>query len=762
MIVESPSKAKTIQSYLGSDYKVIATVGHIIDLPTSKLGVDIDHNYDIDYTVIKGKDKVISDIKKAVKDTTGTVYLSPDPDREGESIAWQVAKICNLSTGKYKRVVFHEVTKSAIQEAIENPREIDEDLVEAQQGRRVLDRLVGYPLSQLLWKKIKYGLSAGRVQSVALRLIAERENEILSFIPTPYHTYEVTYKETGKDLVFRLTDKEGTLFKASSEFAKEFGSLVTSDTEHVVVGYVEKEVYQSPSAPFTTSLLQQTANKKFGFTAKQTMQIAQQLYQGIEIGKEGLQGLITYMRTDAAYMSETAVATIRSFIKKEYGDAFLNPEVRRYKTKAKVAQEAHEAIRPTHVEMTPESVADHLTSQQLKLYRLIWNRAVETQMTQAKVLEMTLTTTSTNPKVASVLEDNKVAYTITAQRTLFKGYRMLEKDKASDGAVEIPPLQKGQTLSVTGSLQQDLMTIPRSRYNDASLVKEMEKRGIGRPSTYASIIGTLVARGYVTRENKLLTPSDIGMLVAKFLIQNFEQIVDYNFTAEMEDKLDQIVNEHLSKKKMLDDFYPAFMKDLQAKEKTIQKAELTDLGEAPNPCPKCGSKMRIKLGPWGKYYHCTNEECKHSEPFIDNEKYFTPDEVKTEGYVLKKGRFGLFWAHPDYPAVKKTLPVMLKEVCPLCGKHLVERSSKTGRKFVGCSGYPDCKYIANATFNRNFSKSPKKTLKQKTTKAAAKATTKKRVTKSKTTKPKKAATSKAPARKTANAKKAPAKTSRKK
>jgi DNA topoisomerase-1 len=698
LIVESPSKAKTIQSYLGKDYKVIATVGHIIDLPTSKLGVDVDNKYEIDYTVIKGKDKVIKELKKSIKETEGTVYLSPDPDREGESIAWQVTQIANDKKKDFKRVVFHEVTKSAIKEALENPRTIDENLVEAQQGRRVLDRLVGYPLSQLLWKKIQYGLSAGRVQSVALRLICEREKEIRDFVAEKYNTFEINYKELG-NLTFKLSDKKGELLKLKPEEAVKAAELLEGTKKHLITSIKEKDVTQSPSAPFTTSSLQQEANRKLGFTAKLTMKVAQELYQGINLGKDGLQGLITYMRTDSTNLSEQAVHEIRGHIESEYGKEYLNESVRKYKTKAKVAQEAHEAIRPTHVSYTPKSVAEYLTPQQRKLYTLIWNRAVGTQMKQALFKEKTVTTLPTEKDSAEYLQRNDWRFQYQFSSLVFDGYLKLVSKEYPEEDKALREIAEKQVLTVERFTNLEQFTAPKGRYNDASLVKELEKKGIGRPSTYASIISTLITRNYVVRENKLLTPTDVGMLVSDFLVKNFPNIVDYNFTAKMEDQLDGIVNQKVTKVKMLNDFYPDFIKDIQSKEKTIKKEELTNLGVADKKCLKCGSEMVIKVGPYGKYIQCTNQECKYSEPYVEMDKYYIPEDVAKEGYVLKRSKFGMFWAHPQYPEVKKTLPLLLKDVCPECGHHLVERKSKTGRPFVGCSNYPKCKYIVN---NRKF------------------------------------------------------------
>ncbi|MCC7304335.1 type I DNA topoisomerase [bacterium] len=722
VIVESPAKAKTIQGYLGKDFSVIATVGHLIDLPTNKIGVDIENNYEMIYTNIKGKDKIISDIKKAVKATTGTVYLAQDPDREGESIAWQVEQICQFSkkSEKVRRAVFHEITKDAIKAAINKTRDVDEDLVEAQQSRRVLDRLVGYPLSQLLWKKIQFGLSAGRVQSAALRLVVEREEEIRAFIPAPYTTFVAKYR--GIDVTFTLVDAKGSMVKAAPDEGDTFKKFLDKVNKHEVIEHKTKTVTSSPPPPLVTSTMQQAANQTFGFTAKMTMKIAQELYQGVDVkDKGGRIGLISYMRTDSVSMSEQALVAIRKLIESRYGKQFVNETVRRYKTKSRVAQEAHEAIRPTHVELAPDQVKQFLTPQQYKLYSLIWRRAVATQMKPQVLEEENVRTIPMSGEARTMSEKLKWSFEAVSQKEVFAGYRLL-KQVGEKEIKPLPEVKKGDVLDVAEVITENLLTVPRSRYTDAPLVKEMEKLGIGRPSTYATIIGTLITRNYITREMKLLTPTEIGMLVCNFLKKHFTKIVDYAFTAEMEKELDNIANSKSTKKKMIDTFYPEFAKDIEEKNKTIVKEELTSLGETDKECRKCKTKMHLKIGPWGKYYACPNEECKNKEPFIDMTKYYVPEEVDKEGYILKKGRFGIFWAHPDYPEVKKTMPVLLKEVCPDCGAHLVERRGKTGRPFVGCSAYPNCKYIKS----RYFKKGAKSSDRAKTSiKGKGKATTKK-------------------------------------
>lgn len=721
VIVESPAKAKTIQGYLGKDFSVIATVGHLIDLPTNKIGVDIENGYEMMYTTIKGKDKVIKDIQKAVKGTSGIVYLAQDPDREGESIAWQVAQLCKFpeKSEKVRRAVFHEITKDAIKSAIGETREVDQDLVEAQQSRRVLDRLVGYPLSQLLWKKIQFGLSAGRVQSAALRLVVEREEEIRAFVPTPYTTFIAKYK--GSDVVFTLVDGRGSMVKATPEVGSELKKLLDLQKTHEVIEHKTKTVTSSPPPPLVTSTMQQAANQTFGFTAKMTMKVAQELYQGVDVkDKGGRIGLISYMRTDSVNMSEQALAAIRVLIEKKYGKQFVNETVRRYKTKSRVAQEAHEAIRPTHVELSPDVVKQYLTPQQYKLYSLIWRRAVATQMKAQVLEEENVKTIPATGDARKMVEKQKWVFETVSQKEIFPGYKLLKHAEEKE-IKPLPVVKNGDLLEVSEIVTEDLMTTPRSRYNDATLVKEMEKLGIGRPSTYATIIGTLITRNYITREMKLLTPTEIGMLVCNFLKKHFMKIVDYAFTAQMEKELDDIANAKLTKKKMIDSFYPEFAKDIEEKNKTIVKEELTSLGETDKECRKCGTKMHLKIGPWGKYYICPKEDCKAKEPFVDMTKYYVPEEVDKEGYILKKGRFGIFWAHPDYPEVKKTMPVLLKDVCPDCGAHLVERRGKTGRPFIGCSAYPNCKYIKSRFFKKGAPKKADGTENEKVVKSKTKA-----------------------------------------
>jgi len=705
IIVESPAKAKTIEGYLGKDYKVIATVGHLIDLPKSQLGVDVANGYEMEYVPIYGKKKIIKAIQKEVKKTPGTIFLAQDPDREGEAIAWQVANLTGLEDqeGKrLKRAVFHEITKEAVKSAVKNTKTIDLDLVEAQRGRRILDRLVGYPLSQLLWKKIMYGLSAGRVQSAALRLVVEREDEIRAFVPVPYVTFTANYKDTM--LPFVMVTKKGSIAKLDPKKAKVLKKLLDSSADHEVVERKVSERKSSPPAPFTTSTLQQTANRVNGFSAKMTMSVAQQLYQGIDLkGKGGLTGLITYMRTDSVILSKKFIKDARKFIVKKYGKDFLNETERMYKTKSRVAQEAHEAIRPSNVELTPEDIKQYLTEPQQKLYSLIWRRAVATQMKQRVIEKEAVKLLPTDSKARKNMEEEKIVFSAVAEREVFPGYSLASPVHQA-AEKELPPVKEGDTLTVKKITTEDLETKPRSRFNDASLVKEMERLGIGRPSTYASIIGTLINRKYAERKEKLLHPTATGEIVCNFLKKNFYSVVDYAFTAEMEKKLDEVANAKKDKKEMLEEFYPSFIKEVEDKHKTVKKEDLIVLEVTDKECRKCGKNMILKIGPYGQYYTCSDKECKTTEPYFDKEKYYIPEEVEKEGYLLKKSRFGLFWAHPDYPKVKKVLPLLSKEICPECGEHLVERKSKKGRIFMGCSGYPNCDYIKSKYRRRKKSK----------------------------------------------------------
>jgi len=687
-IVESPSKAKTIQRYLGRGYKVIATVGHILDLPKNRLGIDIENKYEPEYIILKNN--IVSLIKSAEKDCD-EILLAQDPDREGESIAWQVVHVTETKK-PYKRVVYHEITKNAILEAIENGRDIDENLVNAQKARRILDRLVGYPLSQLIWKKIRHGLSAGRVQSPALRLIVEREREIIAFVPEKYFIEYLNFKRyKGAD--FSLNDQKGRRFRRSEdevnadrEVFSKVGSWVISDVK-------KNELKRNPPPPFTTSTLQQVANNVLGYSSKMTMSLAQQLYQGVEIKGAGQVSLITYIRTDSVNLSDYAVKNIRDTIRNVYGDKYLENYIRGYKNKSKLAQEAHEAIRPTNFEFSPEKVKDSLSPQLFKLYKLVWNRTVATQMRAEELVEKEYVATPKDDRAEKRLTGMKGQFLYKTEETLFEGYEILYGKKS---ALENKVFEKGEELILGKFNVEAEETKPPARYTDATLIGKLEKLGIGRPSTYASIISTLLLREYIVKEARYLKPTDSGILVNDFLCKHFKNIVDFKFTSDMEADLDGIAQGKKQYDKIINSFYSDFDRLIKLKDETVRKEDVVVIGKSDEKCPICGGEMEVKIGRKGKFISCKKfPECKGiiSILEIDQDKYEIPAEVKNGEFVLKNGRFGMFWAHKDYPAIKLTKPLLLKERCPECGANLVEKKSKKGRSFTGCSAYPKCKYI---------------------------------------------------------------------
>ena len=687
LLVESPAKAKTINKYLGSDYKVMATVGHIIDLPKSSIAVDVDNGYEPNFVTIHGKGKVIKDLKKAVPDS-GNVYLAMDPDREGEAIAWHVRNALNLKDPK--RVTFNEITKDAVLEAVEKPGKIDEDLVEAQKARRVLDRLVGYKLSELIWKKIWYGLSAGRVQSVALRLIVEREEERDVFDSKEYWNFSVVVKDSkSNELIAQLKTKDGKKYIPSN--AKEVEELenILGDSNYKVVSVDEREVNRHPYPPLTTSKMQQSANIAFGFTSKRTMSLAQVLYQA---------GYITYMRTDSTNISEKAIKEIRGLIQQNYGDKYLPDKPVFYKTKSKNAQEAHEAIRPTDFSIKKDQIQKEFGGAHAKLYDLIWRRAVSSQMAskKAKVLSVKI-----SPKDVKKPE---YIFSLGGEMILFDGFRkVLGGGKAQEDLAQISQIQKGDELKKVKFEKEQKFTQPPARYTEASLVKTLEKLGIGRPSTYATIISTIQSRGYVDRDGKSLLPTDVGRIVTNFLRDNFKRLVDYKYTAKVEDELDDISMGKMEYMPFMDSQYKPLVEEISKADKDVNKEDVVILGEAKDEkCPECGGKMVVRVGRYGKFLSCAKfPECKGmkdlsgGEESLDLEKYFKPEKCPKCGskMILKNGKYGKFWACEKYPDCKTTLPMLLNEKCPECGKQLVERRGKWGKTFIGCSGYPDCKYI---------------------------------------------------------------------
>jgi len=708
VIVESPTKCKTLTRYLGKDYHIMATVGHIRDLPRSRLGVDVENDFEPEYEIIEGKEKVISQLKKAAKKVK-TVYLAPDPDREGEAIAWHVANSLKKGTkADFLRVAFNEITKPAVVKAIKQPREIDMNLVNAQQARRVLDRIVGYTVSPFLWKTVLPKLSAGRVQSVALRLVCEREAGIKAFVPQEYWQIAAVlktekeeqfsarlYKIDGKTVV-KPTDVKGKKVAITSKKEADGYLAELGKADWVVSSVKKSEKVRNPSAPFITSTLQQEAAKVYGFSPKQTMAIAQQLYEGIEIDKKGLTGLITYMRTDSTRISNEALKAVRTFIKTQYGGAYLPSSPVIY-TKKKGAQDAHEAIRPTYTDLLPEKVRKRLTPQQFKLYSLIWNRFVASQMKAARF----------DVETVDIATD-RFLFRATEQRLKFDGFlKVYHEEKEPDengngenGAQALPRLQAKQPLGLVELKPTQLFTKPPVRYSEAMLVRRLEADGIGRPSTYATIISTLKERKYVELEQRKLLPTELGIAVNNILVEHLPKVFNVKFTANMEKQLDLVEEGTDDWVKVVNDFYKPFMQTigkLKGKERAI-KASLTQTTDV--KCPNCGSPMVIKWGRNGRFLACSAyPECKTTRPLPEEEAKNRTDEKCDKcgsPMVIKTGRFGRFMACSNYPTCKNAKPITLGITCPNegCGGEIVERKSKGGRTFYGCSSYPKCDFAS--------------------------------------------------------------------
>lgn len=696
LIVESPSKAKTIEKYLEGAYTVRASIGHIRDLPKSnKQAIDIEGGFIPHYEISKGKEKVVSELQ-SLAEKANEVILATDPDREGEAIAWHIEQLLEKGKkvkAKINRVAFHEITKEAILDALKNPRDIDTALRKAQEARRVLDRLVGYDLSGLIWKKVRYGLSAGRVQSPALRIIMEREREIRAFVPEKYFKLLGLF-ETNKKAKITLTCKD----EPRDEELVDKILKVGKKEDWTVKEIKESEQKRTPRAPFTTSTLQQTASSRLGYSPSRTMQLAQKLYEA---------GHITYMRTDSTNLSKVAQAQILSLIEKKYGKNYV--EARIYKTKSKNAQEAHEAIRPTHIESTQAG-----TEEQYRLYQLIWERAISSQMVDAKLLK---TKVSANIKNNSDSSFEFPDFTAMGSRMLFDGWLKVDSDSRGED-VELPEMKTGEKLNLLNLIKEEKFTEPLGRYSEAGLIKELEARGIGRPSTYASIMKTLEEREYVKKENKTLFPTDVGEVVSDFLENNFANYISDTFTAEMEDKLDEISRGEREYEKTLKDFYGPFLKEVKSKEK-LEKA--TNLGDAPEniKCPKCGSKMIIKLSRGGKFYSCSRYPDCEGALRLDGTELEGPKETgelcpecgekkgKSGGgkLVIKERRdgTGTFISCSRYPKCKFIKKDEAEEarkktgvICPVCKVgDISERRGRFGI-FYSCSNYPDCKFAIKA------------------------------------------------------------------
>ena len=680
IIVESPAKANTIKKFLGGSTKVIASMGHIRDLPKSKMGIDIEHNFEPEYINIRGKGDLIKELKKDAKQAK-IVYLATDPDREGEAIAWHLANILKEDAKNITRVTFNEITKTAVQKAIKEPRDIDVNLVDAQQARRVLDRIVGYKISPVLWKKVKRGLSAGRVQSVAVKLIVDREEEIEKFIPEEYWNIYANLedKETKKEFQAHFFGKEGKKQEIHSQEEVDEIIKAIKNGKYVVTEVKKGERKRNPAPPFTTSTMQQEASRKLGFTLKKTMAVAQMLYEGVKIPEQGSVGLITYMRTDSTRISEEARKAAKEQITKTYGENYY--ENRYYQT-GKDAQDAHEGIRPTYINIAPDSIKDHLTPEQYKLYRLIYNRFMASQMKPAIYDTMAVTVNS-----------NGYEFKANGQNLKFKGFMTLYVE-GTDGKEEqeegmLPELKENQEVKLKKLEPKQSFTEPPARYTEASLVKALEEKGIGRPSTYSPTITTILERRYIEKEQKQLYPTELGRIVNKLLTENFTDVINVEFTAKIENQFDEIAEGKEQWKKMIKEFYTPFEKELKKVEKELEHVELVE-EVSDVKCEKCGRMM-----------------------------------------VYKYGRYGKFLACPGYPECKNTKPIVeiIDVPCPKCGATVQIRKTRKGRAYYICENNPEkCDYISwnKPKEGEKWNPEEAQEFKKTSTKKKTKRTTKKR------------------------------------
>ena len=644
VIVESPAKAKTIKKYLGAKYEVTASMGHLRDLPKSQLGIDIENNFEPKYITIRGKGDLISGLKKQAKNSA-KIFLATDPDREGEAIAWHLAHILDIDEKSKCRVTFNEITEKTVKESIKSPRELDKSLVDAQQARRVLDRIVGYKISPILWAKVRRGLSAGRVQSVAVKLIVDREEEIEKFIPEEYWNIFVELLKNKESFKAKFIGKDGKKLELKSKEEVDEVLKAIEKAEYIVKEVKKSQRKRTPAPPFTTSTLQQEASRKLGFTLKKTMSVAQVLYEGVKVEEKGTVGLITYMRTDSTRISDVARQAAKEQIEKVYGSEYY--ENRFYKTKDE-AQDAHEAIRPTYIELTPDKVKTSLTPEQYKLYNLIYNRFLASQMSQAIF-----------DTVSVDIDANKYNFRASGQTLKFKGFMVLyveskDQEEKEDNSL-IPELEEGEKLIKQKIEPIQSFTEPPPRYTEASLVKVLEEKGIGRPSTYSPTITTILERGYIEKEKKQLVPTDLGKVVNKLLVENFTNVVSEEFTAEMEDKFDNIALGKQEWKKVIEDFYEPFKTDLDKANEELEHVELVE-EVSDIPCDICGRMMVIKYGRFGKFLACPGyPECKNTKPFVET---------------------------IDVP-------------CPKCGGQIQVRKTKKRKNYYICENNPkSCDYIS--------------------------------------------------------------------
>ena len=707
VIVESPAKCKTIKKYLGKGFEVMASYGHVRDLVPKEGAVDPEHDFAMKYQLIERNSKHVDSIVKAMK-KSDALYLATDPDREGEAISWHLCELLKerkaLKDKEVHRVVFNEITKRAVNEAIEHARTLSTELINAQQARRALDYLVGFNLSPLLWKKIRRGLSAGRVQSPALRMIVEREIEIENFKPREYWTLESQLGKDKQAFTARLTHlhdeklKQFSINNEKSAHAARDELLKTADGKLVVDTVEKKKRKRNPAAPFTTSTLQQEASRKLGFTASRTMRVAQQLYEGMDIGGDTV-GLITYMRTDSVNLAQDALEELRTFIPERYGEHALPPEVRLYKTKAKNAQEAHEAIRPTSIRNTPDEIKKYLSAEQLKLYELIWKRTIACQMIHA-----TINTVSVDFTCGTGNMFRATGSTVVDPGFMAVYLEDTDDAKASSDEKLLPPLEKGDSCELSDISADQHFTEPPPRYSEASLVKTLEEYGIGRPSTYATIISTLQAREYVTLEKKRFYPTDVGRVVAKFLTEHFTQYVDYDFTAKLEDELDAVSRGEKDWVPLLQDFWKPFKELVDDKETSVSRSDVTT--EAMDEeCPKCGKPLNLRLGRRGRFVGCSGyPECDYTRNVDDERGSGEPEVVEgrkcpecKSDLIIRSGRYGKFIGCSSYPDCKHIEPIEKPAdtgvKCPECKKgNILKRKSRRGKIFYSCERYPDCSY----------------------------------------------------------------------
>jgi len=690
VIVESPAKTKTLKKFLGGKYQLEASLGHVKDLPQKRLGVEIEEDFKPKYVVIPGRKKVIEKLKKEAKKAK-RVYLAPDPDREGEAIAWHIAEEIKKSNPVILRASFNEITKKAVLNGIEKAGSIDMNKVNAQQARRILDRLVGYKVSPFLCKTLCRGLSAGRVQSVALRMICEREEEIEKFVIQEYWSITAWFETEKKDSFSAdLVKIKGEDFRIENQTQAEKILQNLEQKRYQVLEVKTEKRRRNPYPPFITSTLEQDSAKRLHFSPQKTMLLAQQLYEGMDLGEEGPVGLITYMRTDSVRIADSAKKAAKDFIEKNFGSDYLPDKPREYKSK-KTAQEAHEAIRPTYVEYTPEGIKQYLSKDQFKLYQLIYNRFLASQMREALFDTTTVE-----------IEGDGYTFRATASELRFDGflkvYQELKEENGEKEEGKLPILRNGERLNLLKLIPQQHFTKPPPRFSEATLIKELEANGIGRPSTYAQIVRTIQDRNYVEKEKRKLFPTELGEMVNRILVENFPELFEIGFTAEMEEELDRIEEGKDDWVKVLKDFYTPFKSILEEAEKKRKEIKSITQEKTKEKCDKCGSPMLIKWGRHGKFLACSAfPECRNTKPLNNEKNHLTEEKCELCGssMVLKNGRYGKFLACSKYPECKNTRPYSLGILCPKegCEGVIVERKSKRGKIFFGCSNYPNCKFV---------------------------------------------------------------------